>query len=256
MWLAAATIQACALCRKPTATVTRNGMRISCGTLSGQGSYCAIAGLDYEPELRWVLAQLKMGDLFIDVGANIGIYSVFAARKVGEKGRVFAIEPSEGASAMIKKNVHANGLSKIVNVIKAAASDQPGSLYISGNSTQWNTLQLSPSPPGERVAVTTIDQVLTGHGESNGKVRCIKIDAEGVETQVLRGAKKTLQKHKPMVVFENLFDNTKTSAAERLKSEGYHIGVINNNNRFEIAKEPLTHRCTNLVAIHGKNLIC
>lgn len=247
MWFAAAVVFLSRLLQKPSAAVWRNGLRIHCGTKNGQGAYCAIAGLKYEPELLWILSQLNNRDTFIDVGANIGIYSLFAAKKVGEHGRVFAIEPSAGASGMLNKNIVSNHLSKTIVLINAAASNCYGHFYMSGNPSKWNELQLSCDPTGYRVPVVTIDGIYAQYSILNSRVACIKIDAEGEEMKILEGARKTLEIYKPAIVFENTFDNTKLTTAEWLKRKGYKIGFINKENKFAPIED--FRGCANLVGI-------
>ena len=70
-----------------------DGIKLVCGLRAGEGVWCAVSGLEYEPELRTFLALLKLGDTVIDLGANIGTYSIRTGKAVGEYGAVFALEP-------------------------------------------------------------------------------------------------------------------------------------------------------------------
>lgn len=247
MWPSAGMVAASCLLRRKTATTWRNGMRMICGTKPGQGAFCAIAGLDYEPELRWILSILNSGDVFVDVGANVGVYSVHAARKVGPSGRVVAIEPSAQAAAILTANASANDLGDIITVINAAASNTQGSLYLAGNAEQWNSLSLSASPTGPMIAVTTLDKTLASDASLAGRIKCIKIDAEGVETQVLQGAANVISQSSPYIVFENTFETTRCEAALWLKQHGYKILTL---------QSILTPtNTTNTSQQHGANLI-
>jgi FkbM family methyltransferase len=250
MWVAASSLLLSRLLGRNNAVVRRNGVWVSSGTKSGQGSYCAIAGLDYEPELRWILSKLSSGDIFIDVGANIGIYSIHAAKKVGPKGRVFAIEPSKGATTHLRENVRLNNLSDTITVVNAAASEKSGKLFLSGNPDQWNSLQLSPSPPGEEIQVTTIDEIISFHSNINSSVKCIKIDAEGAETEILNGSEKTLHNHHPIVVFENIFKNTQNQTATFLKFLGYTIYFLDEHFSLKHYNQFTPSNAANLIAFH------
>lgn len=248
MWPAAGSLGLTALLRRQSGTVRRSGMWVSCGTKSGQGAYCAIAGLAYEPELPWLLSQLQPGDTFIDVGANIGIYSIHAARKVGPTGRVFSVEPSSGAAAMLTKNVASNGLSEIVSIVRAAASDKSGRLFLSGNPHQWNSLKLSATPPGGEITATTIDGMLSSANVSIRNVKCIKIDAEGLELEVLQGADAALQKFLPVIVFENTFERTRKETPDWLKSKGYSVYFLTKAGLQKLGKGELSWS-QNLIAV-------
>lgn len=249
MWLPAASYGLCKLLRRSSAVVRRDGMWVSCGTNTGQGAYCAIAGLDYEPELRWLVSRLEPGDWFVDVGANIGIYSIHAARKVGTNGRVFSIEPSPEAAAILRKNVAANDLCEIVTVINSAAADKTGRLYLSGNPHQWNSLQLSATPPGIEIPVTTVDDLLAIHGNSKTCIRGIKIDAEGVEMEILQGAIDTLEKFSPIIVFENIFECTLNHAPEWLHRRGYKVYHLRDGCSLQALDDKQVSKAANLIAL-------
>jgi hypothetical protein len=70
-----------------------DGIKLVCGLRAGEGAWCAVSGLEYEPELRMCLALLKLGNTFIDLGANIVTYAIRAGKAVGEYGNVLALEP-------------------------------------------------------------------------------------------------------------------------------------------------------------------
>jgi FkbM family methyltransferase len=213
-----------------------------------------VAGLDYEPELRWLMDQLSPGDVFVDVGANIGIYSLHCGRKVGPRGHVFAVEPCTPAVALLENNVRSNKLSETVTVVHAAAADKAGSLYLSGDPTKWNSLQLSPEPPGSEIRVTTIDEILAPHRQADQIVKCIKIDAEGAETEVLCGASNTISQHRPIVIFENIFASTHNQAAAWLEQHGYAIHSLDRKSVIGQTAVHCRHHALNLIALHKKHL--
>lgn len=222
MWIPAAGLGFAKLLGRPTGTVSRHGFKITCGTGAGQGSYCAVAGLAYEPELRWVVDRLHSGDTFVDIGANIGVYTLHAARKVGPSGSVIAVEPSRDAAEILRRNVTQNRFSEQVRIVQAAASHTAGRLYLSGDTSRWNALQLSADPPGQDVQVVTVDEVLD-QASQRGPVSLLKMDAEGVEYDVLRGASGTISKHRPAIVFESTFQRTDDSAAAWLVDQNYKV---------------------------------
>jgi FkbM family methyltransferase len=143
------------------------------------------------------------GDRCVDVGANVGVHTVRLARLVGPEGEVIAIEPDPDVVQRTNRNVALNGVAN-VRVISAAASERAGQtrLFRPG---PWDTnrarasLLHHPYLTGitRTVPVVTVDDVCAGE-----PVSLIKIDVEGHEAAVVRGAAGTIAKYAPSVVFE------------------------------------------------------
>jgi FkbM family methyltransferase len=143
----------------------------------------------------------------IDVGANIGFYTVLAARLLPTR-RVLAIEPTAGAFGRLEANLALNGVADRVIAFKGAASDRAGELTIntvagmeefSSLGTIIHGAAAGQAVSSERVAAETIDALVARHGLVPG---LIKIDVEGAEGQVLEGAQSTLETHRPVVLSE------------------------------------------------------
>lgn len=142
----------------------------------------------WEPEISHVIAALlDDGDVFVDIGANIGYYSLLASRLVGSSGAVVAIEASPRTYARLQANLRVNRADN-VRPVNVAASDEAGQVTIySGprqNSGAASTLKEWRN--GEAEAVVTalpLDQILTVR--ERGKVRLVKIDVEGAEAPIL-----------------------------------------------------------------------
>jgi FkbM family methyltransferase len=138
-----------------------------------------------EPEVQAFLAtHLKRGDVCCDIGANVGFFTLIAARLVGETGRVYAFEPLPSNAGALRRNVELNGLQN-VEVVEAAVSDRSGTAQlILGKSS----LDAKLSDDGTRVAgsisvrLVSLDEV-----EMVREPALIKIDAEGEEFAVLDG---------------------------------------------------------------------
>jgi FkbM family methyltransferase len=252
MWLAAARIKVAKALGRQEVTVRRSGLTISCGTGDGQGSFCAVAGPDYEPELRWLLSQLRPGDTFVDVGANVGIYSLHVARILNHFGAVFALEPSPDAIKILKKNVALNSFGDLVIPIHAAASCRPGQLYLAGDPAKWNSLQLHGHPPGIPIRVTTVDTVLAG-SDKRENFSFIKIDAEGVEFDVLEGAQDSIRSTWPKIIFENSINRSNELPTTWLHRQGYAIYAIDHHARLMEMSPSDYGRHTNLIAIHPRS---
>jgi len=142
----------------------------------------------------------RPGDVILDVGANIGAHTLFFAKKVGLAGRVYAFEPQR----MVYQTLCANmALNSITNTfcIQAALAEEAGSIVVPAlNYAQTNNyggVGLGTYATGESVPVMTLDSL------DLSACRLIKIDVEGMEETVLRGAVQTVQRHKPMLYVEN-----------------------------------------------------
>jgi FkbM family methyltransferase len=137
---------------------------------------------------------VRRGMTFVDVGANVGYFTLLAARQVGPGGRVLAIEPSPYAVERLKATVAANAL-RSVEVIQAGLSDAEGTLPLfvpaaAGNHTPTMTAGASDASRVD-VPVTTLSRVLRERGID--RVDVLKVDVEGHEPRVFAGAHDALQ---------------------------------------------------------------
>lgn len=148
-------------------------------------------------------ATLKPEDVFYDVGANIGYFSLLAA-SIGV-GRVVAFEPLEELAQRAEGNVALNGFGDVVRVVHLALGDALGSAqYEPGpdwNSGAGRILPKAVPREGVTVQVTTLDDFLSETESAPPTV--MKIDVEGFESKVLRGARQLLEERPPrVIVFE------------------------------------------------------
>lgn len=137
---------------------------------------------DYSEMLAWRNA-LRPGDLFIDVGANVGSYAIWAAELGAE---VIALEPADDTFYLLEENVALNGYP--IRAIRAAAGSSPGTARFTSGLDCVNCLD----PDGAAVtAVLTIDSVI-----GDRVVAGMKVDVEGFEIDVLRGCEQALSEHR------------------------------------------------------------
>ena len=137
---------------------------------------------------------LRPGDVFVDVGANIGMHTIAAARVVGPSGRVIAFEPYGPTMRLLEKSVWLNGLADVVQLHETAVSDSPGRqlLYLGKTSGHHSLYRLAPSDSAIEdsieVPVIRLEEVV----EVALPVRLIKIDVEGSELAVIDGCRDLL----------------------------------------------------------------
>jgi len=138
--------------------------------------------------------------VFIDIGANIGKYSIIVGKNL-KGGVVVAIEPEPTNFEILKKNIKRNGLKNVLP-INLACSDKNGNLdfYIDQFSSGGHSLHKKENFEKITVKAEKLDKILKRLQIS--EVNLIKIDVEGAETEVLRGATKILNKHHPRIIFE------------------------------------------------------
>lgn len=159
----------------------------------------------YDARLRGFLEQsLTPGATAIDVGANVGVHTLAMARTVGE-GRVVACEPSPTVVRRLRANVALNELAN-VTIEEVAVGDEPGHVTLtlpapeeSNQGTARVTID-PPSPESVTVSAVTVDGVV--ESAALDRVDLIKIDVEGLDAAVLRGASATLARWRPLLVFE------------------------------------------------------
>jgi FkbM family methyltransferase len=149
-----------------------------------------------ETEMRFVQRLLRPGMTVLDIGAHHGLYTLLTAKRVGRRGRVIAFEPSPRECRRLAKHVRVNRCGN-VQVEACAVGDQSGEadLFLVDGFRDWGNSLRPPALPEPtrqvRVPVRKLDDVLAERGIE--RVDFIKLDAEGGELAVLRGAKQLLQ---------------------------------------------------------------
>lgn len=198
---------------------------------------------DQKQEIGALCAHLRAGDLALDCGANKGSYLWSLSRAVGAQGRVVAFEPQRPLAAYLRARVADCGMSN-VQVEERGLSDHAGSmtLMVPGGGTspgatlesgilQRETCEQYP------VEVTTLDDYLAHRSQP---VRALKLDVEGHEFKVLRGAEQMLVKDGPLLVFEceqrHLEGATVQDILDWLRARGYDGDFIRAGLRVPVSE--------------------
>jgi FkbM family methyltransferase len=174
----------------------------------------------FEKEVIFLDAWLRPGMCVIDIGAHLGVYAVSAARKVGPGGHVYAYEPAAEARSYLRRSVEANGLTNL-DILPAALSDTPryGFLFHGGSGELHS---LGGRGTGENISITSLD--------ADDNIRdwpspdLVKIDAEGEEVRIVKGAQAFFSRHSPLVMFEiKAGDKPSLDLLPYLEALGYRV---------------------------------
>jgi FkbM family methyltransferase len=149
----------------------------------------------------------RQGDIVIDVGAHIGKYTIIASKHVGEIGKVIALEADPENYEMLNRNIKLNGSTNVIPLNYAVYSKETNiKLFLpdeKSNHAIYNTLIRSRAKDEEKfivVRANTLDNILQQNGITK-EVNWIKIDVEGAELDVLRGASHTLSSSRDITLF-------------------------------------------------------
>jgi FkbM family methyltransferase len=158
---------------------------------------------EYETENHLIFKEkIKSGDTVIDIGAHIGLMSVILGKLVGEKGEVYSFEPTPYTFSLLNKMIGLNKLQAVVKPVNKAVSDTSGFVEFSADTMDVSNSIVSYEHNSEykkiKVPTISIDEFVKENKMQ--KLDFIKIDAEGVELDVLKGAKETLQKFRAKMI--------------------------------------------------------
>lgn len=203
------------LCRRLRAELeipVYGGCRMIVDTSDISGQMLATSGI-WEPHVSAAMQNLlTSGDTCVDVGANIGYFTLMASKLVGLQGHVYALEPSPETLARLESNLALNDTANVTSLrVAAGASEGYALLSMPPRENAGKAVIVGEvgdplpcrhdSSQVRRVPMRTLDSVLppaTWH-----KVRVVKIDVEGYEVEVLRGLEPTLESgHKPTLIVE------------------------------------------------------
>lgn len=199
---------------------------------------------NYESDLQAALvATLRPGQVFYDVGSNIGFMTLLAAKLVGPHGQVVAFEPGPKTAKQLAAQIKANGLRNVL-VQEAAVSNQVGMSRFETNTYSVTAhLTAGPSPSGTQsgqvVRTTTLDHFITTHPVPH----VLKIDVEGAEIAVIRGARRLLSDHRPILIVELHSEGLSQEFHQFMREHHYQMHLpcgaaapAGDYNRFVIAR--------------------
>lgn len=197
----------------------------------------AIVSTVFEPDVRSAF-QPKPNETVVDVGAHIGLYTLIAARMLGNIGKVISIEPDESSLAVLRKNIAINHLNNTI-VLPIALG------YING----WKNFYYGVMPSGstfyptreralykvrktKKIDVVTMDALLEKLGI--GDVDWMKINVEGADLDVLQGAESSIQNSKNLKIIIRV---SRSETLEYLQKKGFQIKPLSYRYYFAFNKK-------------------
>jgi FkbM family methyltransferase len=142
---------------------------------------------------------VKPNDTVLDIGANIGMFSLLGSRLVGDNGRIIAFEPSRKTFDILNENLKLNNC-KNVETVQLALGDTEGSIFLGEVENDALNFIDKNQKSGEEVALKLLDNYLQEN--KINKIDFIKIDIEGAEFLCFKGATEMLKNHRPTIIME------------------------------------------------------
>ncbi len=195
----------------------------------------------FESEVRLFRQCLRPGDVVVDAGANIGAHTLALAKAVGPSGRVLAFEPIRLNHQLLCANMALNSLTQ-VDCLQAALGEEEGVLRLDDVAMEaegnFGGIALDAIPGATPVPQRRLDDV-----HAFDRLRLIKIDVEGMEAGVLRGARATIRRLRPALYVENDRVEKSPELIRLLQELGYachwYVTPFHNPDNFFRRGEPL-----------------
>lgn len=208
------------------------------------GRSIEVYGEYFESEVRVFRNFATTGDVVLDIGANIGTHTLALARLVGAQGLVFAFEPQRIVFQTLCANMAINSLDNVhcINAVVGARADKLNLAdpdpRVPNNFGGVPVAMLSGAPQAAPVDCVVLDDYL-----NLDRLKLIKIDVEGMEADVLRGARQTLARFRPIIYVENDSADRSPELLSLLREYGYdcywHLPPFASSSNFLESTEQL-----------------
>jgi FkbM family methyltransferase len=204
-------------------------------------------------DINLINNNLYLGNTFIDIGANIGTWSLYASNIVGVTGSILSFEPHPKNFTFLQKNIRLNGFENI-QAFNFGLSDTDTFLNFTNSFDTMNHVSESNSNNTITISVKQLDEFTN----NLSIIDLIKIDVEGYELFVLKGAKSTLQKTKKIIFesdsrLQHNYNYKTTDIINFLKNENFNIyKLIDSNIIYEIPFNYISEQGEDLIAINMK----
>jgi len=205
--------------------------------------------------LKFLKSLLPFAGNFIDIGANIGIYSLLAAAHIKKGGRVYSFEPSDWAYIRLIDNINLNGF-KNIKVLKKGISNKTGKLkFYLCDDDAYNSIGNHPMREViniKEIDVTTLNEFCAAENISN--IDLLKVDTEGADYLALLGASDFLKSQIPPLIFCEFNTNisegftfSKNDFVKLLQDHNYNIYTLQNAKIFKV--NPLENPVSEIICM-------
>jgi FkbM family methyltransferase len=188
---------------------------------------------EYEgASMDYVRRTLQPGMVFVDVGANIGLFTLTAARQIGANGRVFAFEPGNDNCALLRKNVEVNNYTGNVTVIEKAVSNKSGTCTLfksEFNPADHRIYEVSKDRKSMEIECIALDDYF----KPGNRIDMIKMDIEGAEELAIKGMERILTETKKLQLVVECWPSMLAKAGTdpvalftSLQNKGFSLSVI------------------------------
>lgn len=182
----------------------------------------------FETRLKGIFEEIEKG-IFIDVGSHVGKYTISVAKRLGNNGRVIAVEPNPSNFQALLKNIELNKLKNIIPLNLACFSKNSKiRFYLSEYDVQHSCVRKTEN--FITVESKTMDQIIKDLDVRPEEVKFVKIDVEGAEAHAFQGGKELFKKGSPLIVFECEDLSNFHRCKKILTPHDYKIGEIDGRN--------------------------
>ncbi|MEH2464010.1 FkbM family methyltransferase [Nostoc sp.] len=186
----------------------------------GSGLHSMWMGL-FEIDKQLILQNFQLsGTTVVDIGANVGFFTILLSRLVGNTGFVIAFEPLTRDLEMLYRHIHLNNI-KNVTVYGSAVAEKEGVMRFN-TSMAYSQSHLSETGDIE-VQVVTLDSLLDNFKKLERKVSLLKIDVEGAEDRVLEGGKNFFSYYRPVILLATHGEDKVSNCRQILSTYGYSL---------------------------------
>ena len=192
--------------------VSPTGHRLMCDLRDPMQARIFLLGAYSESEIENLRRDLHPGGVLVDVGANIGLFSIELAGAVSPGGEIWAFEPAPDTAERLKGNVAANKLGGVISVMEMALGDAQGELPLTAPADdRFDTGRRMLGGGGQTIGVVRVmvfdELVRNGTLDLRSGLHAVKVDVEGAELGVLKGMRETLELHRPRIVMVETIDD-------------------------------------------------
>lgn len=201
-----------------------------------------IAARGYEPHVTATLRLLlNPGAVFLDLGANVGYFTLLAASLVGAQGRVLAFEPRPDNVALLTLSLHENRFANVtVHPLAVAENEQEFKVYPSETSSLSHVVEAGRAVATPQWSYTVRAVALDAYLADLPRLDVIKVDIDGNEIRAFRGMRELIRKHQPAIVFEfappllaEISQETPEILLEEVMGHGYDIFVLGQGKDYQ-----------------------